>query len=300
MSELLEPRRQRTWGLLAVSYFILGGTGVGLYLFFTGYRLLEGAALKAPEDMPVKILSCALVCLGFLALTFEAGRPARGIYLLRNLRRSWVSIEVLSGSLFILCSALDLLFPGTILYIPAACAALGLGISQGFIIYRARAIPSWNARDIPLLFLSSAVVMGAGLFLAAGAVLNIGLGGSATIILLICLMLNMAAWIMYLTGSGDKYFSGATAFLRRPLALFLVIGVGQLLPACLLVALIMAGTPDRLTALDSGLNALIGFAVLFGGVSQKFGIILGASFFRGVVMGGTTLSASAMKQRKRK
>ncbi len=294
--ELLEPKRQRAWGLPAVAYFILGGTGAGLYLFFSACGLLESVNVSGARKMTAEVLSPVLVCLGFLALTIEAGRPMRAIYMLRNIRRSWVSVEVLAGAIFTLCAVTECFVPGTMFRIATAGSALMFAISQGFVINRSRAIPAWSAPVIPALFVFSGLTMGGGLLLTADAVTHGGMEDSGLIILLVCLTVVMVLWCIYLMGSGDEKFSKATAFLRRPLTLFLVIGMGLLFPMVVLAALVIAGPSGGIGGFRLALLAAGGLSVLAGGASQKAGIILGASFFREVTMGRETPQEIVRKQ----
>jgi len=282
-TELMQPKRQSVWGFPAVANFILGGTGAGFYLLFSVYELQAGP-LPGPQSGGAEILSPLLVCLGFLALTLEVGRPFRGVYLLSNLRRSWVSIEVLAGALFISFSIFNWLSPSPILHISASCAAIVFAVSQGFIVYRARAINAWNVPVIPFLFFSSALVMGGGLLLIVGGLQRSMIEGYAFMTIMISLMANIAAWGLYVWVPWDIQFLKITIFLRRPLSIFFVMGLGQILPF-VMMGLTMLAEESMSAVAGYSVAVMAGLFILAGGASQKAVLIFGANSLRGVRMG---------------
>ncbi|NJD56942.1 MAG: hypothetical protein FIA94_11130 [Nitrospirae bacterium] len=268
----MKAEKGRAWGMPAAANFILGGAGAGLYLLIS-VRQLMGAGLSGTEGL----LPAALVGLGFLSVSLESGRPWRGMYLLSNLRNSWMSIEVLSGSIFIAAVALDQFVPSPVLRATAACAAFELVMSHGFILYRARAMSAWNVAAIPFLFLSSGLVLGGGaLFLLSGLQRSTLDTGILTVIL-VCLLADMTAWVLYVWYPRGKAFRSATAFLRRPLSLFVVTGLGHLVPLALLIWLAATAGGSADTGIRHLGISLTGFCMLAGGAAQKMELILGAS-----------------------
>ena len=278
---LIRPKKERVWGWPAVANFLLGGTGAGFYLLSTVHQLWH----TGPQPGAAGMVSPLLVSLGFLSLTLEAGRPLRGVYLLSNLRNSWMSVEVLAGGLFIFAAFADWLFPRTVLHVTAACASMGLIVSHGFIFYRSRAMTAWNLPVIPLLFLSSALVLGGGLLFMGSALSDDTLAYYTQVIVLACLVADAAVWAGYLLGSHEKNFVKATGLLRRPLAVFLVSGVGHLLPLVMVTVLMMTTDAAAETAVRPFTMALAGLCMLIGGVSQKVILVLGANYLRGMEMG---------------
>ena len=284
-AELLKPRKERAWGWPAVANFVLGGSGAGLYLIvsFTLFAGPESFSRLLPG--PVSLLPAALVGLGFFAVSLESGRPWRGTYLLSNLRNSWMSIEILSGAIFIAAAALDHFFSLPVLKVAAACAALELVISHGFIIYRARAMSAWNVPIIPFLFLSSGLVLGGGVLFTISSLQRSMIHAGVISAVLVCLIADFTAWGLYIWLPRNMHFRKATAYLRRPLPLFSVMGLGHLLPLILLTWL--AATAGE--SADDGIRhlgiALAGFCMLAGGAAQKIVVLLGANFLRGVTMG---------------
>lgn len=299
--ELIRPIKQTVWRWPAVANFSLGGMGTGFYLLSLWVVIPQGGGISQSSELYVasRLLGPALVSLGFLSLVIEAGRPLRGYNLFRHLRRSWMSREALAGVIFILAAVTHWAFPHPALHTLAAAGAVGLMISQGFLVYRARAVTAWNMPLMPLFFVTSGLATGSGLMLLLTALgrrtlesdpslslplLRGGQGWGEQAVGLTCVILNLVLWLLYLRWSDDA-FQSATAVLRRPNALLLTVGVGHLLPALLLVLILV------LPGLDTGIGfsriamALAGLALVVGGVSQKAGIILEAGYLRAIGLG---------------
>lgn len=282
--ELISAQRQRVWKVPAVVNFSCGGIGTGLYL--VDLLLLQPPGPDWLQSLirsaPIKLLGPVLVGFGFLALTSEAGRPMRGVNLFRHLRRSWMSRETLAAAIFIPAAGLDWLLPNPVLRAIAAAAALALLLCQGFIVYRARGVTAWNNPLMPVFFATSGFATGSGLAIlmialynsafAQGIQANIPLG----LVGLVSAVLNGLVWLVYLRTTGDG-FQKATVALRRPDRLALIIGVGHLLPVMLLAAGWFAGASGGFLLF---IQVLSGAALVFGGVSQKFGIIIEAGYLR--------------------
>lgn len=279
--ELMKAGKARAWGLPAAANFILGGAGAGLYLL-TSVRLLMGAGPSGTEGL----LPAALVGLGFLSVSVESGRPWRGMYLLSNLRNSWMSIEVLSGTIFIGTIVLDQFISSPALKAIAACAAFELVMSHGFMVYRARAMSAWNMPVMPFQFLTSGLVLGGGVLFMLCGLQRSALDTGFLTVILACLLADIAVWGLYVWLPRDAAFRSATAFLRRPAPVASVMGLGHLLPACLLIALIVTGGVHMDAGVSHFIIALAGFCMLAGGAAQKIVLILGASLFRSITMGG--------------
>ncbi len=279
--ELIQAKKQKVWGWPGVVNFTLGGMASGFYLLGSLSMVLRDGMVGLSQPAGFKLVAPALIGLGFLALTTEAGHPLRARYLLRYLRRSWMSRETLAGALFVPAAVLDWLFPHPALWGLAAAAALGLMLSHGFIVYRVRGVTAWNVPLVPVLFLSSGFFTGGGLVLLAalrGSALRVG----QVVIGLICVLLDLAVWLLFLNGSRDPTFREATGSLRRPKSLFFIVGIGHLLPALsLLLLLVLPGVgPWRVFA------ALAGLAIVAGGVGQKASVILEAGYLRGLALEG--------------
>ncbi|MBI4673646.1 MAG: dimethyl sulfoxide reductase anchor subunit [Chloroflexi bacterium] len=294
--ELVPAQKQRVWKTPAVVNFSLGGIGAGFY-FLALFVNLPGDGNWLPALLSsnaawlpmaflaalFKLLGVALAGLGFIALTTEAGRPQRGINLFRHLRRSWMSRETLAFFLFVAFAGLDWLVPNPLLRALAALAALFLMLAQGFILYRARGVTAWNTSLMPLYFLTAGLMTGAGLLLVLFPLVNLftpltsSLSFAAAGIL--TAILNLALWLIYLR-TPDAAFQNAVAALRAPNPFWQIVGIGHLLPA-LLLAFAWANPAAPLSAV---LEIVAGGLLLFGGVRQKWGIILQAGYLRAITL----------------
>jgi DMSO reductase anchor subunit len=282
---VLVPKRQHVWGWPAVTNFTLCGAACGFYLFYALMIYLGKIPPGLARPGALKLLSPALVVIGFATLIMEAGRPSRGYYLLQGLRSSWMSWEVLIGAIFIVTAFADVLFRSPILQGVAVVAATVLVASQGFIVYRSRAVTSWNLFIVPLLFLTSGLSTGVGLALLT--LFHVGdLGFFVLMAGLACIVLDLAVWIIFLRLSGRSAYLRATAPLRRPLSLFATVVLGHVVPMFLMSLVILLsskGSSDE-KIFPQVISVIAGAAVIVGGVSQKAGIILRAGYLRGIVM----------------
>lgn len=264
--ELVPSRQQTVWHWPAVVNFLLGGMAAGLFIS----SLIGGMTGLAVNRYGW--LAPLLACLGFASLALEAGHPWRSIYLFRHLGRSWMSREALAGLFFIGLGLLNWVAPQPALAWGTAAAGALLLISQGFMIYRARAVAAWNTPRLLVQFLTSG--------LAAGSALALLLWPESAFLPLFVLTwaaLDLAAWLFYLYAPHDDAFQQAVRPLQRPRPLLFTIGLGRLLPLILLggTAVFSPGTAITTTA------ALL---LILGSAAQKAGLILQAGSLRGIQM----------------
>ena len=280
--ELVQPKRQHAWAWPVVANFTLGGMAAGFYLLNVLVETFQGNMPDRYQTVVFKLLPPLLVGLGFICLTIEAGRPMRGIFLLNNLRSSWMSREMVIGAVFILSAVLDTLFPHAIIEISALCSAAGLIISHGFIFYRAVAVRTWNEPLIPVHFFTSALSMGFGLLLLLGVCSNDTLGMYAIVTGMICVLINQVIWLMYLRVDRVSSFHTEEA---SGSPVYLTMGIKHLLPILLLLPLLLIPAAQTAVSLRNVLSVLAGLFLAVEGVRQKVTIILGASDLRGIVIG---------------
>jgi phenylacetyl-CoA:acceptor oxidoreductase subunit 2 len=199
--------------------------------------VLAGLGGPSPAGRLAAWLGPLLVVAGFLAVATEAGRPWRGIRVLRRLRTSWMSREAWLGGAFVTLALVDRFVPLAWQHrYPAALAAVGLALAQGLIVQRARGVPAWRVPVVVPLFLCSAAVSGGGLY-----VLLEGLGGRAPApglagALLAVMAVALGIWALYLDWPGGPAFVTATAALRQGGAVLGVVALGHAAPALALVA----------------------------------------------------------------
>lgn len=275
--ELIPAVAQRVWGVPAVLNFALGGLGAGFYV-----AAVLAARLQASPTVAVAAwLGPALVLAGFAAVATEAGRPLRGARVLARVRTSWMSRELVLGGVFAAAALAEWLVPGPGPRATATVAALALVVAQGCILRRATAVPAWDVAVLPLLFVASALVSGAGLVLVAEAVDGGDTGGGVLTGALAVLVLGFVAWLTYVTWSDDPGFARPTAPLRGGPGAVLGIG-GYLLPA-LAIALALALPPLAPAA------ALGGVLMIAGQVWTKWLLILSVATLRPVTLGSLDL-----------
>jgi phenylacetyl-CoA:acceptor oxidoreductase subunit 2 len=282
-TELLLAARQTIWGRPASANFILGGAGAGLYLFSFITGVLQDGALAVSKPLSSGLVGPVLVALGFLALAIEAGRPLRGIHLFRHLRRSWISRETLFAGLFISAAVIDRMFPDSLFRIVAAAAGLGLMVSQGFILFQAKAITAWNVPLMPLFFTSSGFTSGGAVSLLIGALTKSALSSSTIVLVMIALSTTLVIWLLYLYRSRGIAFREATEELRRPFALIVTLGFGHMLPLVLLF--LAAARADSETNGPFLIETAISLAILIGVIWQKGAIVLSVSHMKEIRIG---------------
>jgi DMSO reductase anchor subunit len=208
---MLPARQQALWGWPAVIDFALGGLGAGWYVV----ALLAAGLERSPGVTAASWAAPVLVLAGFAAASGGAGRPLRGPRGLAGLRTSWMSRERLIGVAFAALVIADLIFPLRLHRVQAAAAAVLLALAQGFILRRARAIPAWSVSSMPLLFLGSALLSGAGahLLLEAGA----GRAPARGLVLGVLVLIagGFVGWAHNLFGTPGAAFAQAVAPLRE-------------------------------------------------------------------------------------
>jgi formate-dependent nitrite reductase membrane component NrfD len=276
---LIPPRAQTLWRAPAVVNFFLGGLGAGLYL----------AAFLAAGFGPTPALAVAswlgplLVAAGFVAVALEAGRPLRGVRLLARLGTSWMSRELVLGGAFMAFALAGLAAPWLPLRLLAAAAAIGLAAAQGLLLRQARGVPAWNVAIMPVVFLLSALLSGAGLLLlleiAAGRTPGpVWLGVTLPLI-----AVAMVVWLGYLWWSDDQVFVAATAALRHGRVSVDIVALGYVAP---FVASALALAMPEHAAVLVGVAA----ALLMGGQARaKWALLRKAGDLRPITLPNLTL-----------
>ena len=272
--EMMPARRQELWGWPAVVNFALGGLGAGWYVV----AVLGAGFERSPGVTAASWAAPALVLAGFAAVAAEAGRPLRGPRVLTRLRTSWMSRELLAGIAFVLLVAADLAFPLRLYRAPAVVAAVLLALAQGFIVRRARGVTAWDVPLMPLLFLLSALVSGAGAYLlaevAAGRPPLPALVGAVLALVVVAFV----AWARYLAWTSEDAYRRAVAPLREGRAALLIDGAGYGLP--LLLGLLALAAP----AVAGPLTGLAGTLLIAGQAYAKARLIRAAGRLRPITL----------------
>ena len=273
---MLPGERQTNWRLPAFLNLTLGGMGAGAYLAGLLLEAAQPGNWAQPMDQAavLKLLGPALVAIGLASLTTEAGRPLNSIYLLANVRQSWMSREALAGLVFILAAALDWLAPHPILRAVAAVAALLFIVAQGMMVYRASGVVTWNVPTVPVFFLTCGLATGCGAMLLASVLLSVHSLVPLPLAALAAAAANGLAWLVYRNTHGES-FRRALAPLHSASHMALALGVGHLLPMALLLFTLVQPVPALLP--------LAGLALMVGGAMQKYAFAFEASALRGLV-----------------
>jgi DMSO reductase anchor subunit len=225
--ELIAASPQTLWGSLAVLNFTLGGLGAGFYV--------AAAALGGPDTRALAAwLGPTLVLAGFAAVASEAGRPLRGLRVLRMLATSWMSRELWLGGLFVVLALAHEAAPGRALRLSATAAAAALVLAQGALLWQARAVAAWSVPIMPAVFGASAAVSGTGLLVLAELLAGRRPGRAVVGTLLMVLGLGLLVWLRFLGSSRDHAFLGATAVLREGAAAVELVVLGYAAPVALL------------------------------------------------------------------
>ena len=272
---MIPAQRQTLWGWPAVANFVLGGMGAGWYVV----ALLAAGFERSPGVTVATWAAPALVLAGFAAVAGEAGRPLRGPRVLTRLRTSWMSRELLIGLAFVLLVVADLVFPLRLHRVQAAVAALLLALAQGFIVRRARGVTAWDVPLVPLLFVLSALLSGAGAYFLVEAAsgrppLPAAVGG-----VLLLIVVGYMAWSRYLAWRPEEAYRRAVAPLREGPAGTVIDAAGYGVP--LLLGLLALAAP--VTA--APLLGLAGALLVAGQVCAKARLILDASRLRPITLG---------------
>jgi DMSO reductase anchor subunit len=284
--QLIPSKKQKAWGWPAVVNFILGGLAAGFYILCFLDQLLQKNISAVSMPSICKALAPVLLGIGFFALIFEAGRPRRVYYLLRNLGTSWMSVESLTGMVFILSVIFSVVINHPAFPIVAAFSALIFMVSQGMILCKARAMPAWNISLMPILFLTSGLSMGSGLVLLLAALHLLSLSDIFLSVSLICVAMDMAAWLLYLHWSGDRSFLSATRVFRHPFVIAFNTGIGHAFPALLLLIEVISGM-----RFQDSIALLAGLSILIGGAVRKMLVVMGVGNMREITLGHSTRKA---------
>ncbi|HZP36387.1 MAG TPA: NrfD/PsrC family molybdoenzyme membrane anchor subunit [Methylomirabilota bacterium] len=272
--EVLPSRPQTLWGWPAVLNFVLGGLGSGWYIV----AVLAAGLERSPGVTAASWAAPFLVLGGFATVAGEAGRPLRGPWVLRRLWTSWMSRELLIGIAFVLLIVAELVFPLRLHRAQALVAATLLALAQGFILRAARGIPAWNVPIMPGLFLSSALLSGAGAYLLVESVAGRPPAPGVVVPVLGLVVIGFLAWIWYLRGSREFAFVQSVAPLRQWRSALVSEAGGHGLPV--LLGLVALAAP----AAAAPVLALAGALLIAGQAHAKAGLVRAAGRLRPITL----------------
>lgn len=158
------------WKAPAAANFFFGGLGAGLFIMAWITSFGGPDSVYPAAHHYIALISAFMVILGFVAVSVEAGRPLRGIYVFLNFGTAWMSREVVFGWIFVLLCAVRY-FSQTAFSSHLAVVCAGLFIfSQAMVLYRSLAITSWHTYLMPALIISADLCAGYGAALLLGLI----------------------------------------------------------------------------------------------------------------------------------
>jgi hypothetical protein len=175
-----------------------------------------------------------------------------------------------------------------LLRIVAVGAAISLLFSQAMMLYRCSAVPMWRDRTLPVAFISSGCVFGYGMMLLFRAGWGYpALSPTAQIdgVGMACLIVNAAALALLLTQPRPSDRGKMLKTMKRPAKMFVMVGLGQLLPLFLLVILGISSTftADHLS--HTLLYYMVGVFAIIGSLFQKLWMIRDTQYLCGMEIG---------------
>ncbi len=276
-----ELSRQQEWSWLLAIWLSMGGSGSGLFLL---YLIL---------DLPhaFGLLALGTVLLGGTVLLIELGNPLRVWRTVYRPGTSWLSRGVLFVSFFLFTGILSLVpsigeaswlssDSGTAvgLHWIAGLCALMITLYPGFFLSANRAIPFWNTRLLPPLFLGFSLLGGSGLVLLFSALLETG-PSKILILAAVLIVVNLVMVFVYFLSKGRSN-APARESVRLLIGLPLgwvfwvgVVAVGMVLPLIAVISL-----PSTATA--------AGAAILLGGLLFRYCILKAAVFVPPALVAG--------------
>lgn len=266
---LIPGQRQKFWGKPAVANFACGGLAAGFYMVAAA----AGQFDASPVLTIASWLSPVLVLAGFIAVAAEAGRPWRGLRVLRRVSSSWMSRELWLGGLFVALAGGEFVAPSSGQRMLAAVLAGAFVVAQGLILRQACGIAAWNVAVMPPLFVVSAVLAGTALYTLGDTVTHGTPGVMLLGAILIELPIGAGAWLTYLRASREAAFVNATRVLRQgSLAMWLLVA-GYVVPFVLVgLAVVLS--------LRTSLATLAALFVIGGQIHAKAAIVLSAGQLR--------------------
>lgn len=271
MSNGAAPMRQASWDARAAANFVCGGAGAGV-IVSTAF-----AAAGARTTSALLVCGAALVATGLACVWFEIGRPLRALNVFLHPRTSWMSREAFVATLLLPAALLAAWrIPGMLAV--AVALALAFVACQGRMLQASRAIPAWREPLVAPIVVTTGLVEGGGLVVAATAAL--GTGVSIALALFAALVvLRALGFVAYRRTLATVGATHARAALEPAGRLLLV--AGTLLPLAL-VALAaldgLASAPARAALVAAGLAAAA------AGFHFKYTLILRAGFVQAVAL----------------
>jgi phenylacetyl-CoA:acceptor oxidoreductase subunit 1 len=268
----VEPWLQSHWDWRAAANFMCGGAGAGLFVL----AVLAGLASASPVSLA--LVALALVAAGLFCVWLEIGRPWRFINVLLHPQQSWMTRESIVALAFFALGLAALWSGSRGMLAAAALAALGFLYCQARVLAAAKGIPAWRAPRIVPLIIVTGLCEGAGLFLAASALLAplAPMRMAAAAGLAVLAAMRAVVWRAYLDSLDGGAPSRTLEVLRAFDLWFLLSGV--LAPLVLIAAAFMA------PGAEAPLFVLAGASAFAAGWALKYILITRAAYNQGFAL----------------
>jgi DMSO reductase anchor subunit len=262
--------------------FCTGGAGSMLYgLTFLLSPCVAGLLGFAHVTF-VRLCCVFLVVLGFAAVGIEARKPMNARFLLHNLKRSWMSVEVLAGLLFLILASLDIVLSHTLLRFGALGMGMALCVCQAMMVYDAKGVEAWNTGLTAAHALSSSLVLACGFGLVLYSFCVSLDMRRIVLVVMVSLTVNLLLWLRLIHSKGRDDAWGAFRRLRTSRNHRVTIWTGQVLPGLMLLLVVGIEALWEGSLFSSWVFALAGGMIIIGGSYQKAAVILGANSLKAV------------------
>ena len=210
-------RPQTMWDARAAINFMLGGTGAGL---------LAASVFFRTEPLIPVLVALALIGAGLGAVWLEIGRKLRAIHVFFNPFTSWMTREAFVAVLVFVLAVSALLLRNQLLYYAAALAALGFLYCQARILFGAKGIPTWRAREVVPLIVTTGLAEGLGAALFFEATTHL------LVLFALAVMARAFAWRRYHAAVKSPHLESAGTVLLRlgTLAALALAALGHFIP----------------------------------------------------------------------
>ncbi len=159
----------KEWPL--IGFTLLSQTAVGAFWLVAGASICsEGASGWNSRYLTYPFLAAVVAVFSLAAAIsfFHLGRPLRAVFVLNNLKHSWLSREILFELVFIALAAWLAFLVSRKAYQPMlvrVILALAIAASVLFLVsmsklYMLRSVPAWRGLYTPLSFFGSAFLLG--------------------------------------------------------------------------------------------------------------------------------------------
>ena len=159
----------KEWPL--IGFTLLSQTAVGAFWLVAGASICtEGASGWNSRYLTYPFLAAVVAVFSLAAAIsfFHLGRPLRAVFVLNNLKHSWLSREILFELAFMALAAWLAFLVSRKVYQPTlvrVILALAIAASVLFLVsmsklYMLRTVPAWRGLYTPLSFFGSAVLLG--------------------------------------------------------------------------------------------------------------------------------------------